>query len=50
MFAHSLEGRGTNLLVDFSRIPKGHAIADDAKVDNATKKGGKAWAGQKGCF
>ncbi|ETN83090.1 DEAD/DEAH box helicase [Necator americanus] len=48
MFANSLEGRGTNLLVDFSRVPKGHALAEDAKTDNTTKKGGKAWSGQKG--
>ncbi|CAI5445530.1 unnamed protein product [Caenorhabditis angaria] len=46
MFANSLEGRGSNLLVDFSRIPKGYAIVEETVVED--KKAGKGgWAGQK---
>ncbi|CAJ0558517.1 unnamed protein product, partial [Mesorhabditis spiculigera] len=42
-FAHSLEGRGTNLVVDFSRAARVTATADEA----AEKENKKGWAGQK---
>ncbi|TKR77167.1 hypothetical protein L596_018187 [Steinernema carpocapsae] len=41
-FAEGLEGRGSNLLVDFSRIPRG--FATEANGAEAEGKKGKGWA------
>jgi hypothetical protein len=42
-FALALEGRGSNLLVDFSRIPRGLATIDDGDTDSKKKGGKQLW-------
>lgn len=45
-FAQSLEGRGSNLLVDFSRTPRGFA-APEEEAGDVKKKEKQQWQ-QKG--